>query len=517
MSSITPPIYRTEMMGTIIDDIISGRSVYYIVSGKISPWNDEPNPELPKETIDYQKSIRNNFIECNRLTQNDVSFICRRIMWTAGNVYDYYNENYSSSNLSYSENSNLKDAFFYVMNSENRIYKCIDNNNNSPSTEEPSSNSLGYINTSDGYVWKFMYEINESQLNSFADQNYIPVKNAVKSQFYNPGRISEVNITNPGSGYDPDVTTLSITGDGTGAVLTPIVDEITGELTNVIVDDAGEGYTTASITINSPTGSGGEVVVVFEESATDDIQAAVESSAVPGDISTVLIKSRGIGYSSSDTITIIGNGSGANLTMNVDSETGEINGITILDRGSNYTNIEASINTSTGSGAEIEIVLSPINGHGRDAIRELFPVGISFSKLISNSIIPGQYRQSSIIKNPRNLNGLLFYGSQGLFTAEVTVDTNWSELSVNDIVYDDQNNEFEIVYINNDVAYLHPKNVIEFSGSTVYTDSTIELTITNINQSQINKNTGQLMFTDNKYPFKITPEEFSFFRLYINF
>lgn len=74
------------------------------------------------------------------------------------------------------------------------------------------------------------------------------------------GAISFVNIVSGGTGYGAG-TTITIEGDGTGLSLTPTV--TAGVITGVTVDDPGEGYTFATLTV-SGTGSGASLQAVIE-------------------------------------------------------------------------------------------------------------------------------------------------------------------------------------------------------------------------------------------------------------
>jgi hypothetical protein len=66
-----------------------------------------------------------------------------------------------------------------------------------------------------------------------------------------PGAIEAIKITNAGAGYG--AATVAISGDGTGATATAVVEG--GQIKRILVTNAGEGYTYANITI-SGNGSG---------------------------------------------------------------------------------------------------------------------------------------------------------------------------------------------------------------------------------------------------------------------
>ena len=77
------------------------------------------------------------------------------------------------------------------------------------------------------------------------------------------GQIDEVNVSNPGFGYN-DTDTITINdGDDGGAELTPIV--IGGRIIGVEVNKAGSGFTSIpTITINSETGIGADLTPVLK-------------------------------------------------------------------------------------------------------------------------------------------------------------------------------------------------------------------------------------------------------------
>lgn len=70
----------------------------------------------------------------------------------------------------------------YVMTSERNVYKCLSNNNSIPSTVEPCgdyTSSNGNIATSDGYIWKYMFNVKPS--NRFLTDEWIPVPTSITS------------------------------------------------------------------------------------------------------------------------------------------------------------------------------------------------------------------------------------------------------------------------------------------------------------------------------------------------
>lgn len=518
MSSVTPPIYRTEMMSAVLDDVISRRTRYYLVTGNIDEWTDEPNPDASSSSDVYQRFARRNFVECNEFGVGEISLMIRRHTWTSGTVYDYYDESYSSTNSSYSGALSIADSRFYVINSENRIYKCIDNNYDSPSIVEPLGDTIDFIQTGDGYIWKYLYEIPRSLLQSFADPNNLPVYNATTSQFYNRGKIIEVNITNPGVNYDPDDTTLEVVGDGLFAAVEPVIDNQTGEITNVIITNNGQAYNTATIEVHSASGEGAEFQIVFDVGDVNTSHATMELSAVTGQISLIRVENQGVNYTQDAELIIKGDGNNAvgELVVN---EFGRIEKVNLINRGSGYSWVELEINDPTGFGANLRTIMAPRYGHGRDAIRELFPHSVCFSKLLSESLIPGTFRQACIIKDLREFSvNTSYIDAIGSFCHRIEISGNWSNLSPGDIVKDANLNEFKIISIDGQFAYILSADNQFVTGTQLQTlDESITLNVEAVTNPDVDRFSGSLMYIDNKYPYNISSEEFSFFRLFINF
>lgn len=149
------------------------------------------------------------------------------------------------TNVAASGATALEDARFYCITNERNVYKCLFNNNGAPSTVKPYSTTHQTIQTSDGYVWKYMYTIPNSLVNKFQTLDDIPVTTALKSSYYSRGSITSATVINYGTGYEPG-DQLIVTGDGH-------LRENTYRLLSITVADPGFGYTTApTVTVSNP-------------------------------------------------------------------------------------------------------------------------------------------------------------------------------------------------------------------------------------------------------------------------
>jgi hypothetical protein len=137
----------------------------------------------------------------------------------------------------------LEDALFYVVTDEFNVYKCLDNNLNANSTVKPTSTTVEPIVLSDGYMWKFMYNVPIALRNKFVTDDYIPVITALRNQFYSNGQLQTIRIDAGGSGYTSG--TITVQGDGHNEH-DPIY------LTGITLSSGGADYDNPTVSIDPP-------------------------------------------------------------------------------------------------------------------------------------------------------------------------------------------------------------------------------------------------------------------------
>ena len=256
--------FKKTIADAVYQEVTSKTARYYHWFGKENTWQDFLSPFIPSSSTDtpgapsenfrYELHVRRDILTAKLIKPSDVSYVTRRIDWASGTVYDMYDDAYESTTgygygPAYSGAIRLEDANFYVLTNEYNVYKCIDNNDNSPSTYMPTGTTTEIFETGDGYKWKFMYGIPVSLRNRFLSSSYMPVSNALKAQFYSSGAINSIAIENGGGGYNPATTVAVITGDGNKEFNPYLISSIT-------TTNGGEGYTTIPvITISAPFSS----------------------------------------------------------------------------------------------------------------------------------------------------------------------------------------------------------------------------------------------------------------------
>lgn len=329
------------------------------------------------------------------------------------------------------------------------------------------------------------------------------------------GKISHVYILDPGAEYPAEIiTTLTVSGDGDGALLTPIIHS--GKIIDVLIESGGEGYTTSSITING-AGTGAQLLPVIGKSDFISNQSVVEQTAVKGSISAIEVSVLGENYTTLTTVSIVGDGVGCTATpIVVDGKVSKIR-VDSYGYGYNYANVlisDPSRTSLSGIDALAYPIISPDGGHGSDAITELFGNKLALvssfrqeSKLLN---FDQEYRQFSIIKNPVNiLNGKYFTESSTLVGC-TTLFNNVTNLAVHDIllfgsyrfmVIDINGLEVTLQQLGN--GYITPIGVLtsEANSTNVYTSKSI------INYPTLDKYSGKLLYVANDTPFAFTPEQ----------
>ena len=155
---------------TTIGKVTEWDSTIDINSGANNPDKNDSNPPNPIDHLQSDYEVWRNMISAKKVLPSDVSHAIPRFDWDGGTVYGIYDDTASAL---YNGNNGKP---FYVITSELNVYKCIWNNYNSASTVEPTEVlTSGNFETTDKYVWKYMYTISASDAFKFYTPNYIPV------------------------------------------------------------------------------------------------------------------------------------------------------------------------------------------------------------------------------------------------------------------------------------------------------------------------------------------------------
>lgn len=355
-----------------------------------------------------------NMIFGKRVAFTDLASVIRYVPWVTNKVFAMYNDN--------DEDLLTKDFFCQVQEgSFYHVYKCLDNNFNANSTSEPLysfvNQSSNYIfQTSDGYVWKYMFTVTESVADKFKTQNYFPaytnteVASAATKGAIDVIRIEQSDLEIPGGGkkYDNYVTGTWVTGE-----LRLSGNNFLYEISNDTISFTTGFYTGCLIYVSGGVGVGQYKTITdyFHNSNGNFIVIDSAFTVPPMNGSTWEIYPEvRITGSGTQTVNAVAralvNSTGSNSVYKIE----------MLEKGANYDFILAEIvangviTTDTAfRPAELHPIYSPQLGHGVNAPEELGSTAIEFSVKFSNTesnTIPteNRYQQIGLLINPAFAN-----------------------------------------------------------------------------------------------------------------
>jgi hypothetical protein len=287
MAAIVTDQFRIANATNFVNSVGDPSNSYYVFVSLPNPaqvgfgrdpnWNTNiPNPI---DSLDYMNHYHDTMLFGKLVNKSNVRRLVRRIDWSSGTKYEMYRNDYSILNPSpITQSYRLYDANYYVLNSDYRVYICIDNGSSGINTTgnasqdqptftdlEPSSAGV----SGDGYVWKYLFTVSPSDIIKFDSTEYITVPNdwtnssdpsiqAVRQNAdssVNLNQIKKVYIKDGGQGYSGGLgQQLNVLGDGSGA--TVLVDVVSGSIAKTTVTSGGSGYTygivdTGSIDVNA--------------------------------------------------------------------------------------------------------------------------------------------------------------------------------------------------------------------------------------------------------------------------
>ena len=236
-------------------------NVIYFYMGGPSDFVDPFNPPSPGSSVsNTEYAPWTDMYAAKRIQSGDVSHVTSRHDWSSGTTYTQFDDKTTDI---------LSDQFFVITEDYN-VYKCLYNNNNSPSTAKPTgTDNNTNIETADSYVWKYMYTVTTADALKFLTASHVPVKTLTSDdgseqwlvqQAAVPGSIDIIQVNTGGTGYT-FAPTVTITGDGTGAAAQATVSANT--VTKIVMTSKGSGYTQATVSL-----SGGGVLAPAQGTAT---------------------------------------------------------------------------------------------------------------------------------------------------------------------------------------------------------------------------------------------------------
>ena len=287
--------------------------------------------------------------------------------------------------------------------------------------------------------------------------------------------------------------------------------------------------------------------------------STVSSAAVDGAVNIVKIKTAGSGGTngSHTGVDIRGDGSSGKATVTISG--GAVTAVTVTTPGTGYTFgyiRVADINTAGGgslSGSELDVIIEPKGGHGKNAIEELggFFVMLNTNFEASESSNTGDFTTANDFRKVVLMRDILSGGSaasattlrgtkavlvtspSGTFTADEEINQA-STGAVGKVVEWDSSNNI-LFYIQtrfNDEGVDSNGNLTAFSGANAITGqsssasatpSTSSTTVDNIaftsgyNSGEVDADTGDVMYIENRSPITRASDQTENVKLIIEF
>lgn len=255
----------------------------------------------------------------------------------------------------------LEDTNYYVMTEDYNVYKCLDNNNGALSTIKPIGTQVTPIYTSDGYTWKFMYNVPIALRNKFMSDEYIPVVSALTNQFYSNGSLENILINNKGESYQE--ARIVVVGDG-------FLESDPTFIEDILMSNVGSAYTTPTVTISDPVSDAtlfiptaavqiGQRIYTnaghFYEVASPGTMSAIAPSHKIGTVSNGTAALKFVGTRASGTATVV-NGEITGITLD-----GAVRSIDMVIGGEGYITVP-NVYITGGGGSNASAVAKVIDG-----------------------------------------------------------------------------------------------------------------------------------------------------------
>ena len=303
MPAIVTDQFRIFNANNFVNSVLTGDDSYYVFLGLANPFGNIPfsnsivgfgrttdwqtQTPAPVDNLQYLTHYRDTILFGKKINSANIRRVVKRHNWITNTRYDMYRHDYQTivNPAPNSDTGNLYDSTFYVVNSDFKVYICIDNGSSGTnlkgnvSVDEPTFTDLEVSaagTSGDGYQWKYLFTASPSDIIKFDSTEFIVLPNdwetSTDSQIQNVresgnsdlnlNQIKKVYIENAGSGVNASYQTgpyeVDILGDGTGGKVQIEVDT-TGKISSAKVSSGGSGYTFGIVDLGkvqiNPTGS----------------------------------------------------------------------------------------------------------------------------------------------------------------------------------------------------------------------------------------------------------------------
>lgn len=353
-----------------------------------------------KDDVNTQALTFEDLIFLSKLKSEDMRIGTSYVNWVDSIKYD---------ELNFDENKNT-----IILTDDDNMYYCI-SNNNTISSIKPESTQDDTFQTSDGYQWKYIGNINVTD-KEFISDTVLPISSMGNNDKNNYG-IYSANILDSVGKFENEID-YKMSSDGSGVELNFILSD-DKRLNNIWISKFGQGYDVETY------------ITIFEKGSIGE-NAEASAVIVDGKIDSITIDNIGIDYTNGATAFVIGDGKNAKLECNIDA-IGSITSITPTDKGENYTTAKVII--VPGVNCSVAKARISRNTIGSNLFNEIRPTTLVINKIINtienyinSSGDNSKYNFICLVANIVNAND----SSQKLYYAGPK-NTNYSSPDINKI------------------------------------------------------------------------------------
>ena len=325
--------------------------------------------------------------------------------------------------------------------------------------------------------------------------------------------------------------------------------------TPTTVIETGDGYKWKYMYTLSASQQANFLSTDFMAVATD---STVSSAAVDGAIDVVKIKSAGTGGANGTHTGIAIRGDGSNGQVSVTVAGGVVTAVTVTNAGTGYTfgtisNAQIVAAGATGlTGAELDVIIPPKGGHGKNAIEELGGFFVMLNTSLEGTesgnsgdvTVANDFRKISLIRDPnasgsaatattlRGTKAINLTGVSGSYVVDEKI-TQATTGAVGKVVEWDSSNNI-LYYIqtrhtndgidsNGNLTAFSGTNVVSGAGGATGTPTTSTSTINNVSftsgysASEIDADSGDILYIENRAPITRAADQTENIKLVIEF
>ena len=574
-------------------------SYLYLFIGKVDPWTDETSAPAPTDSVantsyDYWRSM----ISAKKLSSADVSHVIPRNNWQTSTAYTAYthknNELFANTFYVVTDDLNVykclqnnvsngvstikptgtsagiieltdgyKWKFMYTISPQDVLkfttseyipVKKIGalNDGSAQYTVEQTAidGSIDVMNrTSNG---NFLVELSSSPTDSTGNESrdFVVGEILTGQTSGNKGTIITFTGSSNSLTYFPDANALFVNnevlvGNTSGAYATisqdvvstyKFTENIFSSVTNTTVfqlaTDANTTsdsvYVGSTLYISNNAGRGEQSTVTAYDSALRRITVGTPFTVSPNTSS---------GYMIGPTVTVLGDGQDATARA-VGNSTFGVKEVIVNNRGKNYTtaSVTISANSQHGSGANAETIISPVGGHGFNAIEELTGNRIMIDSRITGNesgyfTTENEFRQVGILRDPlQTVNANAFFTSDlADQSSKLTLSSVAGQFRQDEIVFQGDSlststaNGVVIDFLNNNKLRLNRVQGSFVSNSTVSaitganSGATATVVANGVSNADMKAYSGDILYIENRTSVTRSTNQIEDFKIVLEF